>query len=241
MCGDAFERAFADPEDQAQALHSLQVRLQVLRRQLDPEALLDAPRRDAPAAADGRVHRRRSQRAVDEAGLSADEAAMLQTGVLWAQGFLDAVRCVPRDLGRARARRTTPSTSVSSWTRSRPCCCPPAATRRASTPRHTGRTGEPTPRRPARRSLLGGAGPAPVLGRPRAEAGHAARGSPTPGRNDPCPCGSGKKYKKCQAGPRRGLTVGCRARPGFRRSSARAPCPRTRGRQRSCSRRWPAP
>ena len=23
------------------------------------------------------------------------------------------------------------------------------------------------------------------------------RGSPTVGRNDPCPCGSGKKHKKC--------------------------------------------
>jgi uncharacterized protein len=23
------------------------------------------------------------------------------------------------------------------------------------------------------------------------------RKAPTPGRNDPCPCGSGKKYKKC--------------------------------------------
>jgi uncharacterized protein len=23
------------------------------------------------------------------------------------------------------------------------------------------------------------------------------RVEPTPGRNDPCPCGSGKKYKKC--------------------------------------------
>ena len=43
MCGDAFERAFADPEDQAQALRSLQARLQVLRRQLEPEVLLDRP------------------------------------------------------------------------------------------------------------------------------------------------------------------------------------------------------
>ena len=25
----------------------------------------------------------------------------------------------------------------------------------------------------------------------------AARAEPKPGRNDPCPCGSGKKYKKC--------------------------------------------
>jgi SWIM/SEC-C metal-binding protein len=23
------------------------------------------------------------------------------------------------------------------------------------------------------------------------------RAAPTPGRNDPCPCGSGKKFKKC--------------------------------------------
>jgi uncharacterized protein YecA (UPF0149 family) len=25
--------------------------------------------------------------------------------------------------------------------------------------------------------------------------------SSKPGRNDPCPCGSGKKYKKCHGGP----------------------------------------
>jgi uncharacterized protein len=29
---------------------------------------------------------------------------------------------------------------------------------------------------------------------PRQQTVHKA---PTPGRNDPCPCGSGKKYKKC--------------------------------------------
>ena len=27
------------------------------------------------------------------------------------------------------------------------------------------------------------------------------RRAPEPGRNDPCPCGSGKKYKKCHGGP----------------------------------------
>jgi uncharacterized protein len=26
------------------------------------------------------------------------------------------------------------------------------------------------------------------------------RKAPEPGRNDPCPCGSGKKYKKCHGG-----------------------------------------
>lgn len=29
----------------------------------------------------------------------------------------------------------------------------------------------------------------------------AARAAPKPGRNDPCPCGSGKKWKKCHGGP----------------------------------------
>jgi uncharacterized protein YecA (UPF0149 family) len=30
-----------------------------------------------------------------------------------------------------------------------------------------------------------------------AKAAAAVRSGPQPGRNDPCPCGSGKKYKKC--------------------------------------------
>ena len=29
------------------------------------------------------------------------------------------------------------------------------------------------------------------------------RREPLPGRNDPCPCGSGKKYKKCHGAPER--------------------------------------
>jgi preprotein translocase subunit SecA len=38
-------------------------------------------------------------------------------------------------------------------------------------------------------------GAAQPLRRPAAE-----RGVPKVGRNDPCPCGSGKKYKKCHGG-----------------------------------------
>ena len=29
--------------------------------------------------------------------------------------------------------------------------------------------------------------------------------TPPPGRNDPCPCGSGKKYKKCHGEPQKGI------------------------------------
>lgn len=35
---------------------------------------------------------------------------------------------------------------------------------------------------------------------PTAEAGSPQAGQPKVGRNDPCPCGSGKKYKKCHGG-----------------------------------------
>jgi len=31
----------------------------------------------------------------------------------------------------------------------------------------------------------------------KAEKVEPIKGSASPGRNDPCPCGSGKKYKKC--------------------------------------------
>ena len=38
---------------------------------------------------------------------------------------------------------------------------------------------------PASRKVVKRSGPEPI------------RNTQTPGRNDPCPCGSGKKYKKC--------------------------------------------
>jgi preprotein translocase subunit SecA len=44
---------------------------------------------------------------------------------------------------------------------------------------------------PQRMVMSGGGTPAPAQ-RPR-----PAQSEPKVGRNDPCPCGSGKKYKKC--------------------------------------------
>jgi hypothetical protein len=47
--------------------------------------------------------------------------------------------------------------------------------------------------------LLALHGREPVFARPEDDEGEAepALAAPAPGRNDPCPCGSGKKYKKC--------------------------------------------
>jgi len=58
------------------------------------------------------------------------------------------------------------------------------------------------PQRPAQKSPAGSGGD-PSLLHPTAQRGQGAasesvrRSAPKVGRNDPCPCGSGKKYKKC--------------------------------------------
>jgi len=51
---------------------------------------------------------------------------------------------------------------------------------------------EPAPAPPAARG-----GPAPAVSTSVGRLGTAAATVPEVGRNDPCPCGSGKKYKKC--------------------------------------------
>ena len=115
---------------------------------------------------------------------------------------------------------------------------------RASRPRQPPRAPQPRRRQPQR--------PAPQDERVAAAAraaqargaggdgggGGAARPSPVRrsepkvGRNDPCPCGSGKKYKKCHGARRHDVTVGRR-----RASVPRARRPGVRLGQPACRRR----
>ena len=48
---------------------------------------------------------------------------------------------------------------------------------------------------PAQMTMSGGGEPAPRPAQSKSAA--PRRDGPKVGRNDPCPCGSGKKYKKC--------------------------------------------
>jgi uncharacterized protein len=195
MCGDAFERAFADPEDQAQALRSLQARLQVLRRQLDPEALLDRPEdmRLLPLMSEYTDEDR--QRAVDEAGLQPEEAVMLQTGVLWAQGFLDAVEAFPQIWGEPETEDDAIDFGVL-VDQIAALVLPPGSDEARE---HAAQYWQD--QEPSRDDLIADACWA-VQDLRLYWVDHAPRPAtrqvqPTPGRNDPCPCGSGKKYKKC--------------------------------------------
>ncbi|MEN9544760.1 MAG: hypothetical protein RLZZ598_1593, partial [Pseudomonadota bacterium] len=91
MAGDAFERAFADPEDAQQARQALLNRTRVLASHLDPESLLDEPEamRLGPLVSVWDDAARQAQ--VDEQGLPPEDVAVLITGGLWAEGFFDAI------------------------------------------------------------------------------------------------------------------------------------------------------
>ena len=197
MAQDAFERAFADPEDAQQARQSLLARARVLASHLDPEGLLDDPEglRLQPLAAVWDDAAR--QALVDEHGASAEDAAGMTTGALWAEGFFDAVEdfaadwVVPdfaTDEARAVFDEILQHVTV--------LLLPEGSDELlAHLQRHW------KDRVATRDELLDEAcfaiqdlrvwwvdhAPRPATRRVEVQ----------PGRNDPCPCGSGLKFKKC--------------------------------------------
>jgi preprotein translocase subunit SecA len=60
----------------------------------------------------------------------------------------------------------------------------------------------PPPRVPPSSPTSGSRGPDPVLSSSLGPVGRATAAVPEVGRNDPCPCGSGRKYKKCHGAGR---------------------------------------
>ena len=174
LLGDAWERSFADPEDVARALAPLDARWRVLRSQLDPEALYDDP----------------DSLQLSALLLAADDEAGFPLGTDWAEGFLGVVddpawgwqatpdtAALDAMLGPVRALRFEPDVLLA-WTR-----------------QHY--RGEP----PTREQLVDDAAYAVqdlrlwwLENAPRTA---PRRVQASPGRNDPCPCGSGRKFKKC--------------------------------------------
>jgi uncharacterized protein len=197
LLGENWSRAFADPQSDREATSVLQARWSVLRKQLDPELLMDAvdELRLAPVmlewtdddkaalVADGTI----------AAGEEDDEIPL--TGEIWAHGFLDAVQSFPEDwpeqdtetdMGHAFAGCLQRITLLTLHD----------ADERADA------LAELYPDEKLERDDL------------IQEALYAAQDlrcywvqnapktvtrvvGDRPGRNDPCHCGSGKKYKKC--------------------------------------------
>jgi len=195
MFGDAFERAFADPADHTQALRSLKARLSVLLDQLDPEALLDDAESLRLFGLISEITDEDRQRLVDEMGMSAEDAALVQTGGMWAQGFLDAVEA-HADIWTEPLDQEQAETFGGSIDQIAALLLPPDSDELAE---HLSlfHPGE----QPSRDDLIDEALFAVQLLRiywlDNAPKPSTRRVEPTPGRNDPCPCGSGKKFKKC--------------------------------------------
>ena len=197
MADDAFERAFADPEDAQQARQALLNRTRVLASHLDPESLLDEPEamRLQPLVSVWDDAAR--QALVDEQGVPPEDLAVLNTGGLWAEGFFDAIEDfaddwqVP-DFATDEAREVFDEILLHV---SVLMLGDDDETYRA----HLERFWKDKPS--TREDLLDEAcfaiqdlrvwwldhAPRPATRRVQA----------APGRNDPCPCGSGKKFKKC--------------------------------------------
>ncbi|MEO5732934.1 MAG: SEC-C metal-binding domain-containing protein, partial [Rubrivivax sp.] len=155
----------------------------------DPDALRLEPQVSQWNDAD------RQQLIADE-GWAAEEASALQTGAEWAAGFMLAVDSfpglwAPPDDEELAAQLTLSLDCI------RVLCQPPGA---AAIAIHIAQHYPPgvTPDRES--MFVDGCLAAQDLRMLWVDAvprGETRRVAPTPGRNEPCPCGSGKKYKRC--------------------------------------------
>ncbi len=199
MFGDAFERAFADPVEVEQAMAALMGRWNVVASQLDPASLVDDPEglRLAPLMLS---YDEAARAEVVEGGhMTAEEAeALLHTGALWAEGFSEAIDAFAEDWPEPDMETDEGLWYDDCLSRVLALMLPPADLAEHAKTYYPGETLE-------RDQLVDEAcyaaqdlrlywldhGPKPETRRVEA----------TPGRNDPCPCGSGKKYKKCHGTP----------------------------------------
>jgi uncharacterized protein len=196
--GEAFDRAFADPPAVAEATQALEAWLTLRRAELEPGRLLDHPDQVflTPLFDEWTEEDRQAILAKGEA--DADMVSSLQSGSLWAAGFMAAVEDFAEDWPSPDEADDSPQAEgYRAMTQLIACLTlgPNDETFRAFAAEQW--QGE----LPTREELLNEAcyavqdlrvywldhGPKP----------EQRRVAPAPGRNDPCPCGSGLKFKKC--------------------------------------------
>jgi uncharacterized protein len=192
LLGDEFERAYADPADVAQAHEVIARRLASLRRMLDADSLMDDPDRLRlqPLLYDWGD----GQQLPEEIAQEPEAQAMLQGGALWAEGFLTAVALFPDvwvqpDDAEAREVLGDLLSDIEALMKPTPDDAP--------VPPAQGDEPPPTPREAAIDRALFAAQDLRLFWLEHAPMPGTRRVDKQPGRNDPCPCGSGRKFKKC--------------------------------------------
>lgn len=196
MAGDAFERAFADPEDAAQARAALVSRARALASQLDPEGLLDQPEALRLLPLVGVWDDAARESLVKDQGVSPEDAAQMVTGALWAEGFFDALEDFADDWHTDAADDEAREVFDELLAQVTVLLM---ADDHAEFKAHLDTVWKD--RLPTREDLLDEACFAiqdlRVWWLDHAPRPETRRVEATPGRNDPCPCGSGQKFKKC--------------------------------------------
>ena len=195
MLGDAFDRAFANPHDVQQAMDALMARWNVLASQLDVDAMLDDP--EAVRLSPLMIQYDDAARAemVAAGHMTAEEAPdLLQTGALWAEGFIDATEAFADDWPEPDIETEDGRWYDDCMSRVIALLLPKIELDAHLAEHYPGEVIE-------RDQLIDEACFA-VQDLRLYWLDHAAkpetrRVDATPGRNDPCPCGSGKKFKKC--------------------------------------------
>ncbi len=221
MAGDAFSRAFADPEDETRARAALQGRLDVLRQQLDGTALdatpdeirlaplmlvwTDADRaqvlaeHDAapPVAAAATTGAPEAESAEAAAARREDLLADLHTGSVWTLGFFDALEQLPAqtavldDDDEELQAALLDQVAVLGH-------APGSEAFREIVQRFHPKAGDAGPQREVLIDLaLLAVQDLKLFWLDRQPRPETRRVEAAPGRNDPCPCGSGRKFKKC--------------------------------------------
>ena len=203
LCGDAFDRAFADPADRQRAQRTLHTRLKVLCEQLNPEKLLDSGEtlRLAPLMMEWTDADR--ERLLQEGTMTAEDLPVVKTGAEWALGFIDGTEAFaeawlgPLEETADGAREELLDQLVLMFM---PADEPERAELLAKY--HPATEGaEAPPPEPLHEDLiteaLFAAQDLRIFWLDHAPKASTRRVQAEPGRNEPCPCGSGKKYKKC--------------------------------------------
>jgi uncharacterized protein len=196
LIGDAWARTFADPDDVAQALATLRRRWNAVATQLDATALYEDPDRLRLAPPLDDYDPALRDRLVAEGQLTPQQAKDWPgTGEVWALGFLETIERLAEDWQVADDGRDDAVVYHSCLQ------CLQALTERDPARLQADLAARYPGRTLSRDALIDEALFAVQDLRcfwlERSLRPVPRRVEKLPGRNDPCPCGSGRKFKKC--------------------------------------------
>ena len=195
MADGVFARTFADPEDAQRAQDVIDARWQVLVNQLDPEQVLEDPDvlRLAPLMIE--LTEDDKKQLVAEGHVKEDELHLLeQTGEVWSIGFVDATRDFPADWPEADLETEEGQLFDECMLRVVSLTLNDEELKEVFDDLYDG---EELTRDELIHEALYAAQDMRLYWVDHAPKPPPRRAGDLPGRNDLCPCGSGKKFKKC--------------------------------------------